>query len=269
MNPSSWRLIVDGPTDGAVNMATDRAILEACETGKAPPTLRLYRWSQPTMTVGYFQKPERELNLAKCRERGVPVAPRPTGGRGILHQDELTYSLVAPIPHSRFPDTLDKSFRIVSDALLFALAELGIEGSLMTGKGERAELRSPSCFASLSHGEIAVQGKKLIGSAQRRLRHAFLQQGSLPITCDHEFINSLFLFDRPEAAMANLEILKTRTTTVSELLDAPPAPDRIAQALESGFQRLFGASASAGTLSLYEQGLRDSILASENFACTP
>jgi lipoate-protein ligase A len=170
----TWRLIEDGALDGSLNMATDRAILTACGEGKA----------------------DRDVDLARCRALGIPVVQRPTGGRALLHDKELTYSLVAPIPHPRFSPNLREAFCAVSEALLLSLNRLGIRDAEMT-KPERTSSngRSPSCFSTLNHYEITVKNKKLIGSAQRRTSRSFLQQGSLWIDCDRELMNSLFKFD--------------------------------------------------------------------------
>ena len=254
----TWRLIEDGACGGFLNMATDRAILTACGEGKAPPTLRLYGWKEPTLTIGYAQNSCRDVDLPRCRALGIPVVQRPTGGRALLHDNELTYSLVVPIPHARFPANLRDAFRTVSKALLLSLSRLGIRGAEMA-KPERASSngRSPSCFSSLNHHEISVKNKKLIGSAQRRTSCSFLQQGAMWLDCDRELMNSLFQFDRPEARATHLEILQQNTISLNQLCEREVEFGETAQAFKMGFQNTFPEKWERGKLSPYELELRD------------
>ena len=122
MNNHTWRLIEDGPGDGKLNMAIDRAILTACDRGQAPATLRLYGWDKPTLSIGYSQNKLRDVDTVQCERRNISIVRRFTGGRALLHQYELTYSLVAPIPHPRFPGNLAGAFGAVSKAVIFSLA---------------------------------------------------------------------------------------------------------------------------------------------------
>lgn len=253
-----WRLIKDGPGDGALNMATDRAILAACDEGKAPPTLRLYGWKEPTLTVGYSQNSNRDIDLDRCQSLGIPVIDRPTGGRALLHDKELTYSLVAPIPHPQFPSSLRASFKVISGALLFSLDQLGIQNTAMAEvRKTSANGRSPSCFSSLNHCEIIVNNKKLIGSAQRRKSRSFLQHGSLWMDCDRALMNSLFRFDLPKMRKANLEILARHTVSLNQLLEREVRFDEVELAFCAGFMRALPGEWERGKLSAYEMNLRD------------
>lgn len=256
-----WRLIEDGSGDGEMNMATDRAILQACGEGKAPPTLRLYGWREPTVTIGYSQNGCRDIDVNRCRSLGIPVLPRPTGGRALLHDKELTYSLVAPIPHPRFPPNLHTAFKAVSEALLVCLGKLGIQQAVMAKpRGTPVNGRSPSCFSSLNHCEITVNNKKLIGSAQRRKSHSFLQHGSLWIDCDRELMNSLFQFNLPQAREANLKTLECNTITLNQLCGREVQFEEVAQAFQKGFKHAFPEKWECGKLSVYEGELRDRFL---------
>ncbi len=256
-----WRLSEDGPGNGVINMATDRAILTACGEGKAPPTLRIYGWQQPTVTTGYSQNSVRDLDINRCRSLGIPIVFRPTGGRALLHDKELTYSLVAPIPHTRFPSNLRDAFRVVSQALLLALDNMGIQNAAMADTRKvSVNGRSPSCFSSLNHCEITVNNKKLIGSAQRRKSGSFLQHGSLWMDCDRELMNSLFCFDLPQTRAANLKILEDNTITLKQLCGKEVQFEEVAQAFQKGFQSAFPVKWERGELSVYEMDLRDRFL---------
>jgi lipoate-protein ligase A len=263
----TWRLIEDEALDGHLNMATDRAILTACGEGKAPPTLRLYGWAEPTLTVGYAQNRGRDVDLTRCRELGIPVVQRPTGGRALLHDKELTYSLAAPIPHPHFPANLRDSFCVVSKALLLSLNALGIHDAKLTQPEKvSSNGRSPSCFSTLNHHEITIENKKLIGSAQRRTSRSFLQQGSVWIDCDRELMNSLFQFDTLKAQENNLKILRHSTISLSQLRKRDVGFSEIAQAFKTGFQKSFPVRWQSGKLNPYEAELRDRFLAQSSDA---
>jgi lipoate-protein ligase A len=212
--------------------------------------------------VGYAQNSDRDVDLARCLALGIPVVQRPTGGRALLHDEELTYSLVAPIPHPRFPANLRDSFCVVSKALILSLAQLGICDAKIT-KPERASTngRSPSCFSTLNHHEITVKNKKLIGSAQRRTSRSFLQQGSLWIDCDRELMNSLFQFDTLKGRENNLEILRHSTISLNQRCNREVGFQEVEQAFKTGFQKNFPVRWQSGKLNPYEVELRDRILA--------
>ena len=235
-----WRLIVDDPRDGESNMAVDRAILAACEAGQVPPTLRLYSWKRPTMTVGYAQK-LREIDIDRCKKLGVQIVRRPTGGRALFHNHEVTYSFTAPIPHPEFPSSLFGAYKIVAGALLEGLKEIGISDAVLSSGRKtnkyQGSFHSASCLSSISHFEIEVQGAKLIGSAQRRTKKAFLQHGSIPLDCDRAFLGSLFKYETDDLRCRVMEILNNKVITLSECLGKGMIPDDIFCALKNGFAR--------------------------------
>jgi len=197
-----WRLLIDPPGPAAYNMAVDEAIAYSCRTNAGPPTLRLYAWDRPSISLGYFQRPEGVVDIEACRAGGVPVVTRTTGGRAVYHDDELTYSLTAPIPHPLFPPTIRGTFAVAARALAAGMTELGVAVAVAAGDApaRRAGQRSPLCFESAARDEITLDGKKLIGSAQRRWKTAFLQHGSILLQYDHDRAARCFLapFARPE-----------------------------------------------------------------------
>ena len=142
----TWRLIEDCRGEGQRNMDIDRAMLAACHEGKAPPTLRLYGWSAPTLTVGYSQRSWEGIDREKCRELNIPVVLRPTGGRALLHHSEMTYSIVSPIPHASFPCGLMESHKTISGALLMSLAEMGMKGAKLAPTRPQNQFASLFCF---------------------------------------------------------------------------------------------------------------------------
>ncbi len=175
-----WRLIDSGPQDAFYNMALDEAIASAVRENVSPSTLRFYGWTLPSISIGCFQKTD-NLDLGYAFLAGIPVVRRPTGGRGILHGDELTYSFSSP-NEGAFAGGLFESYQALSAAFSLVFSRLGL--LIETQKRKHAPGRSPLCFQSASFGEITVGGKKIIGSAQRRRRNGFLQQGSIPLNID-------------------------------------------------------------------------------------
>ncbi|NIQ00104.1 MAG: hypothetical protein GWM98_06505, partial [Nitrospinaceae bacterium] len=174
---------------------------------------------------------------------------------------ELTYSLVVPIPHPWFPSNLRDSFRIVSQALLAGLSCLGVPDARMAlgpPVGAARRTRSPSCFASMNHFEIHVRGRKLIGSAQRRKKSAFLQHGSVGITCNRELENSLFRFESPALRQENLEELKNHTLSLQELFGVELSRGTVLRAFKEGFMNSFPARWVPGTLTPEEREKVDS-----------
>jgi len=239
MNHDEWRLISDGLQMAEVNMATDSAMLADCEQGRIPPTVRLYGWSEPAITVGYSQNTEAELDLERCRELGIAMVRRPTGGRALLHYRELTYAIVAPVSLAPFNRGLKATFQAVSEALLVGLQGLGIQGDLNTGKARPTPgvSRSPACFASLNHCEITVDGKKLVGSAQKRTSKAFLQHGSLIIESDHALFTSVLKFNSESERAATRQRLMDSTTSLNQVCDRKFSFEEISAALQEGFRK--------------------------------
>ena len=243
MNNPAWRLIEDGPGDGKLNMAIDRAILTACERGQAPATLRLYGWEKPTLSIGYSQNKLRDVDTVQCERRNIPIVRRFTGGRALLHQYELTYSLVAPIPHPRFPGNLAGAFGAVSKAVIFSLEKADVPRPEISGKDKRSlgngNKRSPACFSTPNHWEITVKGKKLAGSAQRRLNGAFLQHGSILLDWDPELAHSLLRYSSESEQAQGLNSLIFSTKTLKEALSIKPEWGEVAQCFVEGFQQTF------------------------------
>ncbi len=165
-------------------MALDEALATAVRTGQAPPTLRLYSWITPSVSLGVFQ-PFGEIDAAFCTEHAIPVVRRPTGGRAILHGDELTYSFSASADCSLFGTHLRDAYRALSSAFALAFRHIGLPAVVQNRPvAGRLLTRSALCFQSVSYGELTVSGKKIIGSAQKRWPNGFLQQGSIPFSMD-------------------------------------------------------------------------------------
>ena len=176
-NKKVWRLVVDDPQDGAWNMAVDEAILHQRKAGSGLSTLRLYSWQKRTVTLGYFQRIDTAL-AGFCGQNDIDLIRRPTGGGFVLHDQEVTFSLVFNRQDLRAQRQAVEYFRVIATCLQKALLSLGVPVSLeekvFSGKDDNF-----FCFNNPTKYDLLVDGKKVCGSAQRRYRDTILQQGSL------------------------------------------------------------------------------------------
>lgn len=185
----AWRYLDTGPASGADNMAMDEKLLAEAVKGSAAPVLRFYTWDPPAVSLGRFQDEATSVDLAACRKHGIDVVRRVTGGRAVLHRHELTYSVISPSDNDLFPNDVLGTYKVLAAGLLAGLARLGVSAEMVSPTGDRAEMvkrnpKEPSCFSSPSWYEILANGRKIAGSAQRRLAGAFLQHGSILIEYD-------------------------------------------------------------------------------------
>ena len=186
-----------GPCAAAYNMALDEAIAVSVRNEKSPPTLRLYGWDNPSVSIGAFQKSS-DLNIHYCSESRVPIVRRPTGGRALLHGREITYSFSVKTTSGLFSKGLFDSYKKISSALCLALSKSGIAAATKllreTGHSQSSgqRTRSPLCFESISYGELSVNSRKIIGSAQKRWADGLLQQGSIPLHIDRDKMSGIF-----------------------------------------------------------------------------
>jgi len=220
-----WKLIIDGAIDGKQNMAIDAALLEEIEASSEPHTVvRFYGWQTPTISLGRHQKIEKAVDLAFCKTQGIDVVHRPTGGRAVLHDDELTYAVISNDTEA-FGDSIYGNYKRVSEALCLGYNRLGVQATLAADTrkiAESVEGIDLPCFVSPSRYELMVDGRKIVGSAQRRVRRSFLQHGSMPITCDRACLaRATRMTDaRPlEAEMAGVAEFLTERPTLERLRD--------------------------------------------------
>jgi len=187
-----WRLILDPPMSGKENMEKDRELMEEVASGECPPILRIYQWSPPAVSLGYFQDENEVVDLVACRKAGVDVVRRPTGGRAVLHNDELTYSIIVPEAHPFINKggVLD-AYRAISRGLVTAFNLLGIVAALVPEIKDRAGLAPGSCFDTSTAYEIQVNGKKVVGSAQLRREGVVLQHGAIIFSLPAELYNKV------------------------------------------------------------------------------
>lgn len=228
------QVIVDPPLPGDRNMAIDRFWLESAESLEQPLTVvRFYQWNTPTVSLGAHQKAAEAVDLDFCSEAGIPVVARPTGGRAVLHGDELTYSVVSSDGRMFSFQGIMPVYRLIAECLARGLEHLGIQVAYSSGKrrsngGPVCDWTKP-CFTSSSRHELAFRGRKLVGSAQRRLRGSFLQHGSIPLSMDYELMGRAL---RVEAGM-----LRKNMISISEAAGRRVTFEELASALEFSFRQ--------------------------------
>jgi lipoate-protein ligase A len=209
-------------------MAIDEAIVRAVSVGLVPATLRLYAWQPPCLSLGRAQAGD-EVDRGACTRDGVHVVRRATGGRAILHTDELTYSVVAPPDDARLAGDIIASYRRLSRALLSALQYLDVGAESRLTEHE-ARATNPVCFQVPSHYELTTEdGRKLVGSAQMRTSDAVLQHGTIPLVGDIARI-CRYLMDPPDA-----DHVRARAATLESALGRPVTWDEAAEAMMAGF----------------------------------
>ena len=253
-----WRLIYDSPTHVALNMARDEALLES--VAASPPTLRFYYWNPPCLSLGYGQK-ARDVDFERVAAYGWDVVRRPTGGRAILHTDELTYSVTLPLTHPLASGSIIESYHRISSALLAGLRLLDI-----APQAERAERRAagqaPICFEVASHYEITVNGRKLVGSAQARRKGGLLQHGTLPLCGDITRICDALRYPDEAARQSAKAQVGARAITLADALNGQAVTwQQAAEAIAQGFAQTFGITFIIDSYSPHENQRADELRA--------
>ena len=232
--PATWRLLNTGWQDGPTNMAVDEAIAEAVTGGDSRPTLRFYGWEPACLSLGYGQS-WTVADWEACAARGWDVVRRPTGGRAILHVDELTYSVCAPESEPRVRGGVLESYQRLSAALAHGLKLLGVEPERAPhARGEQGA-KGPVCFDLPSSYEITVGSRKLVGSAQARKKGVVLQHGTLPLYGDINRILHALCIESPEERAHMASRLRQTATTLEASRGRPVEFDEAASALQRGF----------------------------------
>ncbi len=236
-----WRLVWEPePQPGPWNMAVDEALLEAVVQGRSRPVLRLYAWAPPCLSLGRHQAFD-EIDEAALQARGWQVVRRPTGGRAILHTDELTYAVLAPAHEPRVQGDVLTAYRNLAQGLMAGLRRLGLQPQWQEQRAPWQQQRGhPVCFQVPAVYEILVNGRKILGSAQVRRLQGVLQHGTLPLEGDITRILDVLRFaddGQRERARARL---RASATTVREALGRPVSWHQAAEALVEGFREALG-----------------------------
>ncbi|MCY3903871.1 MAG: biotin/lipoate A/B protein ligase family protein [Caldilineaceae bacterium] len=251
-----WRLIIEeSPRSGAANMAVDEAIAEAAADGAVPPSLRFYRWHLPTVSLGRHQKAA-DVDEAQLATRGYDLVRRTTGGRAILHTDELTYSVAGPVTDPLMAGGVMDAYLRFSNALLSGLEVLGLVANKAGARTRTPRDLSAVCFEAPSAYEITAGGLKLMGSAQSRRKGYVLQHGSLPLWGDITRLVDVLAVSPAEKERLRHQLPRL-ATTLAEALEVPHdseslAFQRVAAAMAEGFASALEIDLQPGTVSARE-----------------
>ena len=225
-----WNLILDrDPAGGAWNMAVDEYLFLSLPDSPAT-SVRFYQWARPTVSLGHSQDIERVADTAFCRDNGIDIVRRITGGKLVLHHDEVTYS-VSSSDTGTFTENLGDSYRLVSRGLMCGVEKMDLQVSL-AGAPPAAYVRGVlPCFSHPGLDEVEWEGKKLIGSAQKRVSSRFLQHGSIPLVKHEDLLKAVSFMDRRRSRL--------QMGSLSEALGRPVdfgwAVDRLVAGLEDFF----------------------------------
>ncbi|GIK29453.1 MAG: octanoyltransferase LipM [Chloroflexota bacterium] len=240
------------------NMAVDEAILDAVARGDQPPTLRLYAWDPACLSLGIGQRTT-DADPGRILLQGWNIVRRPTGGRAILHIDELTYSVTVASGHPWAALDIISSYRQISAALMRAVESLGADPHAERRSDASPAKPGPVCFEVPSHYEITVDGRKLIGSAQVRRRQGLLQHGSLPLTGDLARICDALAYRDDDARDAARDQVRGRAVTLSEALGREVSWRQAADAVTAAFASAFDISFIPSVISRDERALADTL----------
>ena len=224
-------------------MALDRAVQLARQAGEVPPTLRLYRWERPTVTLGRFQ-PVSGVDLELCAREGIDVVRRFTGGRGVLHDDELTYSIVAGVEDG-VPRGTTASYRLLCTALAETYRLLGVDAALTARP--RGDGSSAACYLHATPADLSLGLAKLSGSAQVWVGGTVLQHGSFTRSRDVALEAAVFRLS-PDARSR----LTAETATLADVLGERPPWETIVAAACDGVEHALGVRLVLGEVSLAE-----------------
>ena len=267
-----WRLIKDSYHSGFMNMAIDEAIMIAHREGLVLPTIRFYQWSPPAVSLGYFQDLKKEINIDACQGMGIDIVRRPTGGKAVLHDKELTYSFVIRENHPLVNDSILETYKKISGGIIRGLSYLGIKAVLvplreklnnaLLSNENKSEIHHSDiksiCFSVPSQYEVQVEGKKIVGSAQVRKKEIVLQHGSLLIELEKDKLFSVFNF--PSAQIRERNKIRFKATSLEEILKKKINFSELSEILPRGFEEEFGIKLTEGKLTEKEEKISKDLL---------
>ena len=238
----TWHFVNTKSSNPFYNMAVDEALMNFVSREEIDPVIRFYTWNPATLSIGYFQKVTKEIDIEKAKEKGFGLVRRATGGRGVLHDKELTYSVIVPESHPNMPQTVTEAYRVISEGLLEGFKALGFEAyfSVPKSKEAREKLKSPRssvCFDAPSWYELVVEGRKIAGSAQTRQKGVILQHGSIlqDINVDELFDMFTYRNDRLKEKMK--AAFMDKAIAINDISDRHITLEEMETAFYEGFKK--------------------------------
>ncbi|EGQ3050460.1 lipoate--protein ligase family protein [Staphylococcus pseudintermedius] len=238
----TWHFMNTGSHHPYYNMALDEALLNFVSRGEIDPVVRFYTWNPPTLSIGYFQRLSKEIDIEKVKEKGYGLVRRQTGGRGVLHDKELTYSVIVPEAHPDMPQTVTEAYRVISGGLLEGFKSLGFDAhfAVPRSKEEREKLKQPRssvCFDAPSWYELVVEGKKIAGSAQTRQKGVILQHGSILQDVDIDDLFDMFIFKNERLKAKMKEAFVEKAVAINDLSNETITLTQMEVAFKEGFKK--------------------------------
>lgn len=235
----TWRLIDMRIEDAPTQMSIDEAIARARLVEENPNTIRLYRWKPSAVSIGYFQNLEKEVNIESCKEMGIDIIRRITGGGAVYHdyKGEITYSVIAPVDHPKIPTDILDSYEIICGAIVKGLKYLGVD----------AEFKPVN--------DIIAGEKKISGNAQTRRYGVILQHGTILVDSDIQTMFKALLVSDAKISDKLIKSVEDRVTNLRRYLDKDISFSKVRDALLKGFKDTFNIGLERGKLTEYEEKL--------------
>lgn len=247
----TWRLILDPPARGSWNMAVDDALIESAQQPGFIPTLRLYSWDPACLSLGHAQSVE-EVDQALLKIYGWDLVRRPTGGRAILHTDELTYSITANADDPLMTGGILESYQRISQVFILFLRRYSLSPMSKDQPDQKNKNPDPVCFEVPSNYEITIAGKKIIGSAQARRKNAVLQHGAIPLFGDISRITQVLRYPDEASREYAARRVEMRATTIEAETGFSVSWDQAAQDLVWSFEESHNLKFKPGILTPLE-----------------
>ncbi|MBS4179032.1 lipoate--protein ligase family protein [Lederbergia citrea] len=231
-----WGLLHTGYNDAAVNMALDEKLLDWHSEGKISPVLRFYGWSKPTLSVGHFQRVDRTIDFNAVEKYQCQFVRRLTGGSAVLHDDELTYSLVVSEQKPYISDSIREAYFTLSKGIMAGFKELGIAVDYSIPEEHFKKNATAVCFERPSDYEMLVDGKKISGHAQTRKKGVLLQHGSLPFSIDEQMLFDLFNFSSEEIRQKQRSTFSEKAISMNDVSSEKITYEIATKAFTKGFE---------------------------------
>lgn len=233
----TWYFIDSGHCEPAFNMAMDETLLNWHSKGKLPPIVRFYGWEPAGLSLGYFQKTNGKIDVEAAHKYGAKLVRRLTGGRAVLHDQELTYSVLVSEEHERMPKTVKEAYLVISKGLLEGFKQLGLNAEFAIPEGKLQTTDSAVCFEEPSWYELIVEGRKVAGSAQTRKKGVILQHGSIPLIVDNVKLYDMFIYPNEKVKERARRAFGDKAIAINDLTEKAVSFDQAKQAFKQGFEK--------------------------------
>lgn len=231
----TWLFIDSGYGSPAFNMAMDEVLLDWHSRGLIPPVLRFYGWKPAALSLGQFQKTVGRINIDAVKAKGFEIVRRPTGGLAVLHDNELTYSVIVSESHPKMPSSIIEAYRVLSQGILEGYRNLGIQADLAIPNKPIGKSGTAVCFEEASWYELEIDGRKAAGSAQTRQKGVILQHGSIPMDIDTETLYDLFIFPNEKVKARAMKGFEQKAVSINQILGRSTSYEELNAAFKEGF----------------------------------